>query len=270
MSRGRDLEEREVPDIREYEAPRIIEREYIVYQGRAEEQGNAPEYTPDPRDEIGTRSHRHETLEEIGKFRAIPLEDLERYRFKGDSEQMNHDLRNFSKDGLIRRHTAVTPRGEKLRVVTLTEAGKSRVERKLPPGQRVYADLKRAEIFHDAAIYRMYQAESERIRAAGGRVKRVVLECELVKTVYSELHLARETLPEDYRLSQEEVAREHGLKVIDGKIPFPDLRIEYETRDQQMEKVDLELATGNYRRFQLIEKARAGFHVYIPPKSLPL
>ncbi len=46
------------------------------------------------------------------------------------------------------------------------------------------------------------------------------------------------------------------------KIPVPDLRIEYETRDGEMARVDLELATEHYRPGQLAEKVRAGFSLY--------
>jgi hypothetical protein len=44
---------------------------------------------------------------------------------------------------------------------------------------------------------------------------------------------------------------------------LPDLRIEYETRDGERTKVDLELATEDYKRFQIAEKSRAGFRIYI-------
>ena len=47
-----------------------------------------------------------------------------------------------------------------------------------------------------------------------------------------------------------------------GKIPLPDLRIEYETREGEMARVDLELATEHYRGRNLAEKVRAGFSIY--------
>jgi len=40
---------------------------------------------------------------------------------------------------------------------------------------------------------------------------------------------------------------------------IPDLRIEYEGRDGDMARVDLELATEHYRGSNLAEKVRAGF-----------
>ena len=51
---------------------------------------------------------------------------------------------------------------------------------------------------------------------------------------------------------------------MDGKIPLPDLRIEYETREHQQARVDLELATQDYRERGLAEKSKAGFTIYAP------
>jgi hypothetical protein len=44
-----------------------------------------------------------------------------------------------------------------------------------------------------------------------------------------------------------------------GRIAVPDVRIEYESRDGERGRVDLELATGYYRGRNLTEKVRAGF-----------
>ena len=49
---------------------------------------------------------------------------------------------------------------------------------------------------------------------------------------------------------------------------FPDLRIEYETRDEEMAKVDLELTTGHYKESQLAAKRAAGLKLYGPDNGL--
>jgi hypothetical protein len=49
---------------------------------------------------------------------------------------------------------------------------------------------------------------------------------------------------------------------VDGKIPVPDLRIEYQTAEGELRHVDLELATRHYRPQGLAAKARAGFSLY--------
>src|SRR6267154_2474265 len=58
------------------------------------------------------------------------------------------------------------------------------------------------------------------------------------------------------------VAERHGLQVVRGKIPVPDMRIEYEAHDGERARVDLELATSHYRGRNLAEKVRAGFSIY--------
>ena len=52
-----------------------------------------------------------------------------------------------------------------------------------------------------------------------------------------------------------------------GKVVFPDLRIEYETRDQEMDKVDLELATGDYKSCQVRAKHAAELKIYAPDSA---
>ena len=64
------------------------------------------------------------------------------------------------------------------------------------------------------------------------------------------------------REKQEEVARRYGLPIVRGRVAFPDLRIEYETREGEREKRDLELATEHYRPGQLAQKRQAGFKIY--------
>jgi hypothetical protein len=59
-----------------------------------------------------------------------------------------------------------------------------------------------------------------------------------------------------------EVAEKHHLKVVNGKIPVPDLRVEYETPELELRRVDLELATRDYRPRAMAEKASAGFSLY--------
>jgi len=61
---------------------------------------------------------------------------------------------------------------------------------------------------------------------------------------------------------KKEIAQQHALKVVSGKTPVPDLQIEYETRDREQARVNLELATAHYHRDGLAAKARAGFAMY--------
>jgi hypothetical protein len=56
---------------------------------------------------------------------------------------------------------------------------------------------------------------------------------------------------------------------VHGKIPVPDLRVEYETVEMEQQHIDLELATRNYRPRALAEKARAGFSLYARRDDAP-
>jgi hypothetical protein len=69
---------------------------------------------------------------------------------------------------------------------------------------------------------------------------------------------------EEFCGRQEEVAAQHDLRVVDGKIPLPDVRIEYRTADGETARVDLELTTEHYKAGQIAAKARAGFKLYAP------
>ena len=107
----------------------------------------------------------------------------------------------------------------------------------------------------------MYQVEAAEIEKRGGSVKRIVLDYELKKNVYKPLAKARNLPPLEYAKRQAEAA-DNELKVIDGKIPLPDLRIEYETAEGDMAKVDLELVTEHYHGAHAAGKLKAGFKVY--------
>ena len=217
-----------------------------------------------------------ETMKDIGRFRTIALDDLARHRYRGNGEQARDELRSLQDQGLVERRTIWTGgKGERLTVLVLTKRGKTLLEREghERPGQQVYAGfVKPAEVHHDAAIYRMYQAEARKIEQAGGRVSRVVLDYELKRKVYRPLAKARvqgsALPPAEYARRQAEVASENGLKVVRGKVLLPDLRIEYDTANGERAHVDLELATRHYRGSSLRGKAEAGFKMYAPRDSV--
>jgi hypothetical protein len=207
-----------------------------------------------------------DTMREIGRFRTIAIEDLRRTLYRGDASQMREELRSLRDQGLLQLKAARTRNGrEKLPVVVLTKIGKTIVarERADDSGQKFYAGfVKPGEVAHDAAIYRMYQAEAAKIERAGGKIRRVVLDYELKHKIYSVLAKARALPPAEYAKKQAEVAKENGLIVVKGKIPLPDLRIEYETREGEQARVNLEVATQHYHGGALAAKAEAGFKMY--------
>ena len=115
----------------------------------------------------------------------------------------------------------------------------------------------------------MYKAEVAHIASQGGSIERVVLDYELKKKAYSPLAKARRVSVEEFHRKQEEVARDLGLRVIEGKIRLPDLRVEYETATGEAARVDLELATEHYRGDHMATKSAAGFKIYAEHASFP-
>jgi hypothetical protein len=156
--------------------------------------------------------------------------------------------------------------GSRLDVIVLSDRGRSLIARHSgAPNQRFFGGLvKPREAFHDAAIYRMYQAEADHIRKEGGSIRRVLLDHELKSEVFGALERYRSDHDggEDFLAVQQEIARANGLQVVDGRIPLPDLQIEYETTEGDLARVNLELTTEHYKRSQIAAKANAGFKLY--------
>jgi len=212
-----------------------------------------------------------QTLHEIGRFRVVRRDDLALYRYSGRATQLSEDLRNLMRQGLVEKKTVWTGRHrEELTFLALTKTGKRFLKRRGEgvPRQAIYAGfVKLKELRHDAAIYPMFQKESARIASEGGHVGRVILDYELKKTAYSPLAKAKALPPDEYAKRQAEIARENGLKIVNGHIALPDLRIEYITRQGLTASVDLELATESYHGSHASEKARAGFTMYAAPET---
>ncbi|HEY0701430.1 MAG TPA: hypothetical protein VGD60_01565 [Candidatus Acidoferrales bacterium] len=120
--------------------------------------------------------------------------------------------------------------------------------------------MKPREAKHDADLYRLYQAEVARIERAGGHATRVVLDYELKSNLNRDL--ATSSSSDMTADTREAIAERPGLAVVGGKIPVPDLRVEYDTAEMERKYVDLELATRNYRPGALAQKAKAGFSLY--------
>src|SRR5262249_23736673 len=181
------------------------------------------------------------------------------------ADQIRDDLKSLSAQGLLQQQRAARRRGQgPLEVVVLTKAGKRLLERQVDRTHTVYAGfVKRSEVAHDAAIYRMFQAEKRRIEQAGGTIQRIVLDYELKRLAYTPLAKARPRLsPEDFTRYQAAVAQQHALSVVKGRLVLPDLRIDYVDHTGHQARVDLELATEHYHGSHLAAKAQAGFRFY--------
>ena len=208
-------------------------------------------------------SSQMHTLSNLAKFRVIATDDLAKHSYRADREGMQQDVRKLIRQRLLRRGTFEGPDANPRELLTLTKNGHRlmRANRLVPEGQSTYHGfVKPKEANHDADLYRLYQKEAGKILEKGGRNLRVVLDYELKKTLNQDFaRFGSESRPE--------IAARHGLQVVGNKILVPDLRIEYETREGDMGRVDLELTTEHYRPRQIAEKERAGFSLYASPSD---
>ena len=216
------------------------------------------------------REHAHsldqadvKTLTDIGTFRALEFNDLARHRYRGDLSEARKHLGNLSRAGLVRSRVSY-PEGTVY--VTLTPSGHRWLtvnpQRDSSKQKLYHGFVKTREARHDAALYRLYQQEIGRIEQTGGSVRRVILDFELKHSINRRLAKLNSLPHSEQVRERREIAQEHGLRVVNGRIPLPDVRLEYEGPDQQLNKVDLELVTGHYHRGNLAAKAKAGFAMY--------
>jgi hypothetical protein len=209
------------------------------------------------------RDSEMHSLKEIGKFRVIAVSDLAKHAYGGDRQRMEKDIRALARQSLLRDKTLEISQKKTLRVVTLTKAGHRLLKKtnQVPDDQPIYHGLvKPREVKHDADLYRVYQKEAARIERGGGRPVRVLLDYEMKRNLNRDLALLGPEKDDPDRKNQ--IAEKHHLHVVNGKIPVPDLRIEYETPELELRHVDLELATRDYRPRAIAEKASAGFSLY--------
>ncbi len=205
------------------------------------------------------------TVTEVGKFRVVAVEDLAKHAYAGDRSRLDSDLRNLIQQRLVERRDTSVLKKESQQVLTLSKEGKRLIRQHgfVLDDQAVYSGfVKPKEADHDAALYRLYHKVADEIERKGGKVLRVQLDYELKENLYRKLGQAQARGDGQTQRSKEAFAHQLQLPVVHGKVSFPDLRIEYASKEMEISRVDLELATGHYHAGHLAEKARAGFQIY--------
>lgn len=200
------------------------------------------------------------TIVDLGKFRVIATQNLAQHVYGNDADRTRCDVQNLIRKGLVRRGTFEGPEANPRELLTLTKRGHRllRQNRLTPEGQATYSGfVKPREANHDADLYLLYQKEAACIEALGGRNLRVILDYELKRKINRDF-------AKFGTAARHEIAARQGLEVVRNKIPVPDLRIEYETRDAQIARVNLELVTEHYRGRHVADKVHAGFSLYTP------
>lgn len=247
------------------------ERQRDQHRDSGAAQGRSAEPRTPYRDQHWTyllRASEIQTLRDLGTFRAVDSESLAEIAYDGNRERMEQDLRNLVRQSLITRRGVEGHDKDRLEILTLTKAGRRFLARQnlTPHGQPIYRGLvKPKEARHDAALHRLYHKAARDIEHNGGRVRSVALDYELKKRINRELARLGPDRPDSNK--KIEIAQAHGVRVVNGKVMIPDLQIEYENAEGQLARVNLELATKNYRPSQLQAKAQAGFTLYAPVRD---
>ena len=238
-------------------------------QAKTLKERDRSQYTDRERTYVLRPSEIH-TLTEGGKFRVVAVDDLATFAYNGDRERMQSELRNLARQGLI-EHRETTPlKKESRRVLTLTEQGERLIRRHgfVREDQAIYSGLvKPKEAEHDTDLYRMYHKAADEIERKGGKVLGLQLDYELKEKLYRRLGRAQARDQGETKRLKETFARDLQLPVACGKVSFPDLRIEYATPENEIARLDLELATRHYHAGHIAEKARAGFQLYARPQD---
>jgi hypothetical protein len=209
------------------------------------------------------RDSEVKAMVELGKFRTIAQEDLIEFFYAGDKGRFRADMENLVRQGLVELKSVPHEEKGSRTLLTLAKQGHRFLTQTQAAAQNqilYHGFAIPREAHHDADLYRLYQKAAEEIERNGGRNLRVVLDFEMKKRVYHDLaQLGRDR---DSAWHKREVAERYSLQIVRGKIPVPDIRIEYETRDGEKARIDLELATGHYRGRNLAEKIAAGFAIF--------
>ena len=159
------------------------------------------------------------------------------------------------REGLVTETTATGPGGNPFKVLTLTRSGvaearKLAAERGMDPSQEIrFARTRPAQAAHDTAVYRACMKEKQRLLDRGAAVRRIRLDTELKSAVARGSEAAR--LKDGKRAADAErhrTAGELGLPVDDeGHVLYPDAQIEYTDADGRTGRINVEVASGNYR-----------------------
>jgi hypothetical protein len=227
------------------------------------------------------RPEEKKLLTEVGRFRVVRIEDLNKTIYDGQSRRLENDLAYLREKGLVEtrrvnlRHDGRRRTIERVEVVTLTKAGRSLLIKRgdLPKDQKVYSGLvKPREVEHDSQIYRAYRKEAERIEGNEGTNLRVRLDYEIKSQVQKAIYGERKADPKrDISEIKQDVAERFALPFVDGKIQIPDARIDYDlprSGDQEIDQgsrtghEDIEVLTAAYHAGHLRSKAQAGFRNY--------
>ena len=233
--------------------------------------GHRREYAADrARGSISFSERCDGALTDIGVFGAVSYRDLAEARFGGHPHTTRKAVNNWIRKGWVEEHRATGPKGNPFKILSLTREGvvkarKKAARRGMDPAQRIRTQrMKPAEAGHDTAIYRACRKERQRLAERGATVRRVRLDAELKSAVARASEAAR--LKHGRQAADDErhrIAGDLGLPLDEeGRVLYPDAQIEYTDAEGRTGRVNIEVASGNYREPALRAKAAAGFAMH--------
>ena len=208
-------------------------------------------------------------LADIGIYGAVSVRDLAEAHFGGHPYTTRRAVNAWIREGLAKESTAKGPKGRPFKVLTLTRKGAAAIRdldagQGLDPGQHIRSAarlLQHAQLAHDTAIYRACRQEHQRLIEQGATVRRVRLDGEFKSAVARKSESAR--AKDGRRAADAErhrVAQELGLPIdAQGRVLYPDAQIEYTDSEGRSGRVNIEVASGNYRARSIRAKVAAGF-----------
>ena len=209
-------------------------------------------------------------LTDIGVFGAVSYRDLAEAQFGGHPHTTRRAVNAWIRKGWVEERRATGPKGNPFKILSLTREGvvKARqraAQRGMDPAQRIGTpQMRPEEAGHDTAVYRACRKERQRLADREATVRRVRLDAELKSAVTRGSEAVR--LKHGKRAADDErrqIADELGLPLDDaGKVLYPDAQIEYEDAEGRTGRVNIEVASANYREPALRAKAAAGFAIH--------
>lgn len=206
-------------------------------------------------------------LADIGVYRAVAVKDLAVAHFDGHPFTTRRAYAEMIRQGYVREHSAQGPKGGRFKVLTVTEKGAERA-RDLAgkyglTKQRTWSGLEKLrDAPHDVAVYRAAQKEQSSLLSRVFVVHRVRIDAELKREIARASGRAQAKAPAHAGAARRAAARRLGLPVVRGRVKLPDAQLEYLDHNGNIGRINIEVASPNYRASAIAGKARAGFAVH--------
>ena len=218
------------------------------------------------RDRLDMEQRNRNALADISTYRVVSYRDLIDQRYGGNAFAASKGIKSLKQQGLVHEHTFELKSGKKFKVLYASEQGRRKAwGNRSNSKQHYWCGLaKTTDIRHDATVYQAARLEIGKLEKSGASIKRIQLDYELKSRVTKRTEQARAKNGNDAAYAAKiAAAQEMNLPIDkDGKIHYPDARIEYEDSQGNIGRVDVEVTSGNYRSKSLQAKIGAGFKLY--------